>query len=66
MFGITLKNKTKQIIMGFKTAKAQGNITEGLFLKSKSQDRSLKNIDKNIFCPFVFVCICIGGEVTVK
>jgi len=52
--------------MGFKTAKAQGNITEGLFLKPKSQDRSLKNIDKNIFCPFVFVCICIGGEVTVK
>ena len=52
--------------MGLKTAKAQGNITEGLFLKPKSQDRSLKNIEKNIFCLFVFVCICIGGEVTIK
>lgn len=28
--------------MGFKTAKTEENITEGLFLKPKSQDRSLK------------------------
>ena len=67
-FGVTLKNKTKQIILGFKTAKTQENITEGLLLSPKIQDRSKKqqqqHINKNIFCPFVFVCICIGEETT--